>query len=259
MITFAKDRHIKDIVCVWNEAFGDREEEVLRYLDTLLKYVLVYEESGRVCGMLTLLPVRMGEKTGRYVYAVATLKECRGKGISTMLLDFAKKFIKEKGEDFLILVPQEGSLVEFYAQRGFETVCNVIHKEISVSNIQKQDFLAEKISPEEYWNLRKKVLVHKKIVEWEADMLSFAKEMYGGEFYRINRNGKMLGAAFCFLHNKVLYIKEICGNEDSVVAALVAEFEPKTVDYALFGESGKPYAMMYPKLQKSVYFAIALD
>ena len=58
-------------------------------------------------------------KKGFYVYGVATGKEYRGKGISTKLLEYAKGFVDEKKADFLVLVPRNEGLFEFYVKRGF--------------------------------------------------------------------------------------------------------------------------------------------
>ena len=119
MIIFAEKKHISDIAALWNEAFGDKLADVLVYLKTLIEYCVVFEENNKVLGMLFLLPVKCGIKKGRYVYAVATLKSHRGMGISTALIEFAKGFVNDNNEDFLILVPQSESLFKFYEKRGF--------------------------------------------------------------------------------------------------------------------------------------------
>ena len=117
MIIFAEEKHKKQIISLWREAFGDGEDEISFYLENILKYLVVFIEKERVCGMLAMLPVAMGDKKGRYIYAVATKKTERGRGISTALLDFAKQYIERNGENFLVLVPQEESLFDFYKKR----------------------------------------------------------------------------------------------------------------------------------------------
>ncbi len=259
MIKFAEDKHKADIACVWEEAFGDSKEDILVYLNTLLDYVLIFEEEDRVCGILTLLPVRIGKKQGRYVYAVATLKKHRGRGISTALLDFAKEYISRQGEEFLVLVPQNDGLFEFYKKRGFKTVCNIVRKEALVPHNIKREFSVEKLSADQYYDFRNKLLKSTDFVEWGKDILRFVKDMYNGEFCVVKEKCAEVGIAFCFVHDNTLHIKELLGNEDCMLAALSAEFGASSIKYSIAGEKGMPYAMMYPMLLDSVYFEIALD
>ena len=56
--------------------------------------MLVLHEDGKIASMASFLPVRYehnGEETAaRYVYAVATLPEYRGRGYASRILSFAK-------------------------------------------------------------------------------------------------------------------------------------------------------------------------
>lgn len=259
MIKFAEDKHREDIARVWEEAFGDAKEDVYAYLNTVLDYVLIFEEESRVCGILTLLPARIGKKQGRYVYAVATLKKHRGRGISTALLDYAKEYIRRQGEEFLVLVPQNDELFEFYKKRGFKTVCNIIRKAVLTGHDVKKEFSVEKLSADQYYEFRNKSLKSTDFVEWGRDMLQFAKDMYNGEFYVIKEKYAEVGVVFCFVHDNTLHIKELLGDENCIVSALSAEFGVTLIKYNITGKEGTPYAMMYPMLSDSVYFELALD
>ncbi|MCR5208176.1 MAG: hypothetical protein K6C14_06850, partial [Eubacterium sp.] len=48
-----------------------------------------------------------------YIYAACTLKSCRGKGIMSALLEYAKKEYPS-----LCLIPASDSLAEYYGKRG---------------------------------------------------------------------------------------------------------------------------------------------
>ena len=116
MIRFATEKECEQIVSLWQEAFGDSREWVLLYLEENIENVLIYEESGQVFGMLSLLRVSYKERAGFYVYGVATGKAHRSMGVSTKLLEHAKKLA---GDGFLVLVPRNQGLFEFYKGRGF--------------------------------------------------------------------------------------------------------------------------------------------
>ena len=103
MILPAGPCHKEQIVALWSDAFGDRAEDVERYLETILEYFLVYEEDGIVKGMLSVLPVSFFEQNGGYIYAVVTDKKYRGQGICNKLMEFVKANNKY---DFLALKPQ---------------------------------------------------------------------------------------------------------------------------------------------------------
>ena len=116
MIGFALDKHTDGIKRLWKNAFGD--EDINEFLKNYKKNILVYIENGNVCGMLSMLPILMGEEKGRYIYAVATDENYRGRGISSELLEWARKYSQDMGEKFLVLVPAEKSLFNFYEKRG---------------------------------------------------------------------------------------------------------------------------------------------
>ena len=58
MILPANKCHKEQIINLWQEAFGDKTEDIKKYLNTIFKYFLVYEENGIVKGMLSVLPVK---------------------------------------------------------------------------------------------------------------------------------------------------------------------------------------------------------
>lgn len=259
MIVFAENKHITDITKLWCEAFGDREEDVLVYLNTLIKYCVVFEDNGKVAGMLFLLPVTCGINEGRYVYAVATLKEYRGRGISTALLDFAKMFIAENNESFLVLVPQTKSLFDFYGKRGFKAFSCV--NKINVSCLKDDGtFNFQKISVKEYYEERKEYLANMSFVEWNDEMLQFAKKMYSGDFYRIDEDGKEIGIAFVTKNGDEIVVKEVLSTKlHRAVKAIQSIYCTQKRSIVYPDKNGEPFAMMYPDVYTDSFFNIALD
>lgn len=121
----AEDR--PQIIGLWQEAFGDSEEEALFYFQHRHKdqNMLVFVEDGQVQGMLSLLPVLLkGEGQAlkaRYIFAVATRLAQRGRGISTHLMEAAHRLIAQEGGHASVLVPASEALFQFYGKRGYTT------------------------------------------------------------------------------------------------------------------------------------------
>ena len=81
--------------------------------------MLLYFTEGKPVAMASFLPIRMhqGEEAweGRYVYAVATLPEYRGRGYAAEILNTAKEIWQQP----LLLSPAEDGLYTYYQKQGF--------------------------------------------------------------------------------------------------------------------------------------------
>lgn len=110
---------------LWQQAFGDSESYMNLYFNHRFEPSETYllRENGDIVSMMTAMRVSLwtdkGEYNGRYIYAVATKKNCRGKGYSRMLDRFMASDLKKMGVCFTCLVPAEGSLHKFYAAQGY--------------------------------------------------------------------------------------------------------------------------------------------
>lgn len=259
MITFAKKKHISDIASLWNEAFGDKFEDIFGYLKTLVEYCVVFEENNKVISMLFLLPVKCGKKKGRYIYAVATLKSYRGMGISTTLIEFAKGFANDNNEDFLILVPQSEGLFKFYEKRGFVPLSFERKVIIDSDNGEEVNIKLKKLSASEYYENRKKYLCSKCFIEWDIDMLKFAKEMYQGEFLEIIKDDNIMGVAFVVRAADSVIVKEFLTDEPEAIAKDLKHYYNADRICFTYPYNESPSAMMYPRAFENVYFNIALD
>lgn len=257
MINKAKSNHKNQIADLWCEAFGDRKEDVDGYLEFLLDYFIVYEENGEVCGMLSVLPVAAGEKRGGYIYAVATKKAYRGRGVCTKLLDYVKGCSKY---EFLVLVPQSDGLFDFYKKAGFVPFSATAKITVCAADAAGNNIECIPVSVAEYFLHRRDFFEDKKLIEWHENVLGFAKVMYGGGFYSLKRNGNDIGIAFCFKDKDTLFIKELCTDDAEHACAGMAEyFGAKQTQATYVDFSSKPSAMVFPDADKNLYFGIALD
>lgn len=117
-----RDREAIEIM--WEQCFGDSKEFIDFYMENRMTELnmLVIQRQGRPVSMATFLPADIqtpiGNLEGYYVYAVATLPEYQGQGLSTRILEFAQQHWQKP----LLLSPAESSLRIFYAKLGFQPV-----------------------------------------------------------------------------------------------------------------------------------------
>lgn len=108
---------------------ADKDDFVEYYYDVIIKrneVVALVDESGEIISMVHLNPYIynvMGCETKiHYLVAVATDIRHRGKGHMREVLDAAISYLKDSGEAFCIIVPDDDSLMKAYEKFGFETV-----------------------------------------------------------------------------------------------------------------------------------------
>ena len=254
MIRFATGVESEQIVNLWQEAFGDSRSWVLLYLGENIDNVLIYEEDGVVMGMLSLLPVSYKGKNGYYVYGVATGKLYRSKGISTKLLTYAKALVEKKDVDFLVLVPRNEGLFNFYGERGFFPMACVETQEFCREELMSLECGSEvtNATQKEYYDIRRAHFEN--LIEWDSDMLSSIKRFENGEYYKDNSGN----GAFCYAYDGKLYVKELCGSM-AVLAEIVEKYDCEAVLVTRKSDSQKPSCMVYPEFFEDVFFNISID
>lgn len=168
MISFATKEHKNGIISLWQEAFGDSEEVILDYMNALYTpdNMIVYTEGEKVVGMASMIAISCKEKKGRYIYAVATAKSHRGRGICRKLMGFAEETAKKRGESFLILVPAEESLFEFYGKMGYNHT-------VFVPDYAEFNEDGEIITSDEYYSIRESVFEKADLIGWDKETLDY--------------------------------------------------------------------------------------
>ncbi|MBQ7986274.1 MAG: GNAT family N-acetyltransferase [Clostridia bacterium] len=217
MILPAKEQHKEQIIALWSGAFGDKREDIEKYLETILEYFLVCEEDGVIKGILSVFPVTFCGMYGGYIYAVTTYKDHRGQGICNKLMEYVKA---DKKYDFLVLKPQNDGLFGFYEKMGFEKVSCLSKNEIFVSE-KEENYKIRKLSPTEY-EMARNAYFGEEIIKWDAGMLLFAKDMYSGDFYTVEENEKSVGFAFAYKDKNTAIVKELLAEENEKVANFIA-------------------------------------
>ncbi len=186
------DRDGEQIEKIWRTCFGDDKEYIRFYMEHRMteENMLVMYEDGKAVAMASFLPVRYlcaGEYVdARYVYAVATLPEYRGRGLARRILTFAQEHYAQP----LILAPAEESLMRYYEALGFQkafpdTRGNMADTLTALSYTEEEDVFdaAEPITAQEYVEIRDERCEREGYVRWDEAAVCYAIELcshYGG-------------------------------------------------------------------------------
>lgn len=128
MIRLSVETDREGLTALWKEAFGDSEDAIGLFLDNryIPENTVVSEDDGKITSMLFLLDGKLSVKgklyNSYYLYAAATLKDFRGRGLMAKLLHFSENLAKERNIDFICLKPAEESLYCFYEKYGYRHV-----------------------------------------------------------------------------------------------------------------------------------------
>lgn len=120
-IVFANENDLEQIKLIWKTCFEDEDKYIEFYLKNRFETenMLVIHEDGKPVSMASFLPLQLkqGEEwiPARYVYAVATLPEYRGKGLAAEILQYGFEKYKEP----LLLQPETEELKKYYERLGF--------------------------------------------------------------------------------------------------------------------------------------------
>lgn len=258
MIRYFEENDRKTVISIWHNAFGDGPKFVSDFLDVFGKYMLVFEECGRVVSMLTLLPVTVNGEKGRYVYAVATDEAFRNRGFAGELIEYAKSFLKKENENFLVLMPQNDGLFAYYKKLGFfELKCaQKIDKTVLLN--EKNDIFAEEIDSVTYFKLRDTYFTGRKYVKWDIKMLDFFAKIYNGKYLKLSKGKKTVGCAFCHIQGNKIVISELLTKED-VLDSIGSFFDKNQVIGFKESKNGERVAMVYPESFSDCYFGIGMN
>lgn len=253
LVGAAEESDKPSLKSLWREAFGDTDGFIDLFFKTAFSpdRCRVVKDGNEVAAALYIFDCEaLGAKTA-YIYAVATRKSHRGKGLCASLMDDTHKYLSERGYSCAVLVPSEPSLFDFYEKMGYKT-CSYITELESVAKEGCVGF--EKIGKSEYAALRRKYLPQNGVIQ-ENENLDFF-ETYAA-FYK--------GEDFVFAgytNKGKLYCAELLGNREkfeNIVFALDCEIG---FFRAPQGENLRPFAMGYPldgNYLPELYFGLAFD
>ena len=131
-ISLADFSHKKELIKLWQEAFGDEEKFISSFLDAYMipEYnVPVIIEGGEIASALYLIEFTLYSNmnvigTCVYLFAAATKKEYRNRGYMSRLVSHSAGLCKNRGLKAIFLFPQgqDKKLFDFYSKFGFKTI-----------------------------------------------------------------------------------------------------------------------------------------
>lgn len=249
-IDFPDKSQICSLRNVWKEAFCDTDEFLDIFFSTAFseKRSLCAVENGEVIGMMYWFGCECDACPVAYIYAVATKKSYRGKGICHAMMEKAHKILQQQGYVCAVLVPGDESLFDFYGSMGYVTCSGI--KKYHV-NAEKTDVDITKIETDEYTKLRRKYLPPYGVIQ-ENENISFLSSQFdlykGTDFVMACRKDK-----------NTLYCDEVLGNIDKL-RGIVHSLGCKDGYFKTSGDT--PFAMYYKLSENSVmptYFGLAFD
>lgn len=247
-VVFAdRRRYEQDMIHIWQTCFGDDEDFIQSFLDhhTADECMLLYFTDNKPVAMASFLPIRIhqAENTieGRYVYAVATLPEYRGRGYAAEILKTAKEIWQEP----LLLSPAEDSLYTYYQKQEFFTQYSPDKWEIVPENPGKlkEKWSFEESSSQVYKEIRDLCFAGDGYVEWDLAAIEYA-------LLYVKAEG---GQALCVTHPA--YDAEVSACEDILLYETAGD-TLKIVETTLNEDDLKKAAWILLKknnLKKAVY------
>ncbi len=242
---------IAELQRLWQEAFGDSQETLDKF------FALGYSpdryhticEDGVPVSALYWFDCRLKGYKLAYLYAVATLKSHRGKGLARRLLEDTHKILRKQGYAGAILVPGEPGLFGFYETIGYRTVTTVT--EFTCEAADTPVALRE-IGVAEYARLRKGLLSTDSVIQEGAtlDYLhTYAKFFTGEEL--------LLSAT---VEGDTLIAQELLGNT-ALAPRILSALGIQEGRFRTPG-TGRYFAMYLPLTDdcpRPAYFGLALD
>ncbi len=121
MICFADKNDVAELSLLWQKVFLEDSEVCEYFFNNIFTNALtpVIKDGGKIISSLFLLDCRIGSHRGKCVYCAMTDYQHRGRGYMKKLLEFSYTYCLENGLEFLILVPAEKSLFDYYSKCGF--------------------------------------------------------------------------------------------------------------------------------------------
>ena len=234
---------------LWQEAFGDGDAFLDLFYSTAFSpdRCLCVQENDRVAAALYWMDCRLEAKPVAYLYAVATGKAFRRRGICKALMDQARQTLAHLGYAGILLVPGTDDLRQMYASMGYENATTV---DMFTQASGSQPIPLRSVTPAEYHRLRLDYLPQGSVLQESCPgFLEGCCSLYTGE-------GCLVAAA---VSNDSLLCQEFLG-DTALAPAVLAALGLQSGRFRTPG-GNTPFAMWLP-LSNSLppkYFAFAFD
>lgn len=235
---------------LWQEAFGDGADFADGFFQTAFspERCRCVVENGQPVGALYWLDCCFGEKKVAYVYAVATAKTHRGKGICRRLMEDTHGHLAALGYAGALLVPGNEGLRAMYRAMGYADATRV---SVVRAEVGERTLLLRPLTGEEYGHLRRPLLPADGVLQEGTQLAYLAAqwELYGSREWLLA--GLREGRHF--------HGMEFLGDPEKLPAVLAA-LDCDTGTFRMPGDQ-LPFAMIHPleRMEVPGYFGLAFD
>ena len=218
---------------LWKQCFADTDAYVSLFFDhrfsadqTLTAWI-----GDTLVGAVYLLPAEMNGNPLWYGYAVGTLPEYRGQGISRKLHEMI--FHKAEQSNALYAVhPQTRELVAFYKRLGLQEGFFYKRVTLIVKPEENPELKFIPLSPNTYTELRDTAFAGPEFVQWKETAVSYAMEenIFCGGFCHALTDGIDIWALFGEVREEFLFLRETTMPDSVIcqVAPLLAKVFGRT-------------------------------
>ena len=252
IIDAPQNTDIPALCALWKDAFGDTDDFLKDFFSTAFspKRALCAREDGKVVGMLYWFDCIYEKKRIAYLYAIATHKDFRKRGICNALMETVHLLLQKSGYMGAILVPAKEHLFSFYRRMGY-TVC--AHNSMLRTTAADAPIELRPLSSAGYAALRPHFLPTQSVLQ-EGENLLFLETL--ADFWA--GDGILLAVR---KDTESLFGLELLGDL-SLAPRIARTFGFKTAEFRTVGQD-TPFAMFRsleaPPLLLPAYFAFAFD
>lgn len=236
---------------LWQQAFGDEMAVINGFFATgfdKTRCQCLYEDGFLAAALYWFDCLWQGKKVA-YIYAVATEKGFRGKGLCRRLMEKTHAHLQKQGYVGAVLVPGSPALFVMYEKFGYRGFFSAAVTQVTEG---KKDIALRRLSLTEYFSLRQALLPENSVA---AGKEAFAYLATYGAFYEGAQG------VFCFARQEdTLYFQEYLADPEylpNVVKTLEAETGVLRLPGA--GEKQAMYRSFTDDTALPSYFAPALD
>lgn len=236
---------------LWKEAFGDEDVFLDAFFETAFspRRCRCITENDKVLAALYWFEVICNGRRFAYLYAIATARSHRGRGLFTALLQDVKRILAEEGFDGILLVPETEALGRMYEKFGF-SVCTRIREFTAAAG--EKNILLRETGTAEFARLRETFLPSGSALQTGADLDFLATQchFWAGEGW----------IAAGYIHENKLNCAEFLGDE-RVIPSLLRTLGVPDGNFRTPGEE-MPFAYLLPLCDgcgRPAYFGLALD
>ena len=175
-IKFPTEKDIGAMRSLWREAFGDGDEYIDVFFSTAYKSdrCLVGLIDEALAGALYWFDCEYGGGRVAYLYAVATFKEYRGRGVCRALMSECRRLLESLGYVGALLVPGEAGLFDMYSRLGY-SVCSEVAEFVAYPSGRVTKI--REITPEEYARARRELLPPLAVLQ-EGENIGLLSSLY---------------------------------------------------------------------------------